>query len=238
MTTENTESTAQNTETAATSADENAGHQPTPKADMAAMLFGDDRATETNNEANGEEGKEDGAPSEDDPSKQTEKADDKGAKTEGAPEAYADFTMPEGVQLNEELAGELKTLAKELNLSQENAQRLADLGAKQAAKLAEQPAHILAEARAEWEKQTRNDKEFGGQALDANLATAKKALDAYGSPELKTLLRESALGNHPDVIRLFYRVGKAMSEDTMVRGQSGTQPKAKSRAEVLYGDNN
>ena len=97
---------------------------------------------------------------------------------------------------------------------------------------------MLQEARAEWEKQARNDKEFGGTALQQNLATAKKAFDAYGNPELKTLLNESALGNHPEVLRFFYRVGKAMSEDTPMRGAGNDKTKPKSAADVLYGDNN
>lgn len=233
MTTENLQE-AQNT--AASQNAESTQAEPTSKADMAAMLFGDDK-TGSENEASNTEGNE-GAPPEEDPSKKAEQTDDKEANAEGAPEAYADFAMPEGVEIQGEALEEFKTLAKELNLSQKDAQRLADLGAKQASRLAEQPSQILAEARVEWEKQARNDKEFGGQAVEANLATAKKALDAYGTPELKTLLRESALGNHPDVIRLFYRVGKAMSEDSMVRGGSGTQAKAMSAAERLYGDNN
>ena len=32
------------------------------------------------------------------------------------------------------------------------------------------------------------------------------------------MLNESGLGNHPEVIRLFYRTGKAMSEDSLIVG--------------------
>lgn len=249
MTTETADTGAQNTEALAATT-EDTGSEPTPRADMAEKLFGDnkDEGAAGDDEAKGDEGNEDGSTSDEDPSKQDEKPDDKESDSEdgdkkdeeskGAPEEYEDFAMPEGVEISEEAAGELKTLAKELNLSQKDAQRIADLGAKQAARLAEQPSKVLAEARTEWEKQSRTDKEFGGKNVDTNLGVAKKAMDAYGTPELKTLLRESALGNHPEVIRFMFRVGKAISEDTMVRGKGADTPKAKSHAEVLYGDNN
>lgn len=151
----------------------------------------------------------------------------------GAPAAYADFTMPDGVEMHGEVAEEFKAVAKELNLSQSQAQKLADLGVKQAQAGATRQAELLKQANAEWTAATQADKEFGGQNLSANLAVARKAMDQFGSPELKTLLNESGLGNHPEVIRLFYRTGKAISEDGFVGGRGTNKPK--SDTEVFYG---
>ena len=82
------------------------------------------------------------------------------------------------------------------------------------------------------------DKEFGGPALAENLSVAKKALDAFGTAELRTLLNESGLGNHPEIVRLFFRAGKAISEDRVVTGSTGQAkagPKSFSDlADVLY----
>jgi hypothetical protein len=75
-------------------------------------------------------------------------------------------------------------------------------------------------ARNNWSAESRADKEFGGKDLDANLGTAKRALDRFGSPDLKRFLDETGLGNHKDVIRFFWKVGKAISEDGFV-GDSG-----------------
>jgi len=52
--------------------------------------------------------------------------------------------------------------------------------------------------------------------LAESLGTAKKALDAFGTPELQTLLNESGLGNHPEIIRFMVRAGRAISQDTFV----------------------
>jgi hypothetical protein len=79
----------------------------------------------------------------------------------------------------------------------------------------------------EWETASKSDKEFGGDKFDANLAVAKKALDAFGTPELRALLgpydpknnpKGTGLGNHPEIIRAFLKAGKAISEDKFVSG--------------------
>lgn len=138
------------------------------------------------------------------------------AKPEGAPESYADFTLPEGVELESETLDGVKALAKELNLPQDKAQKVADLTA--AAWQRKQEA--FTKAKEQWANDTKADKEIGGQALGENLGVAKKALDAFGSDELKAVLNGSGLGNHPAVIKAFVKIGKAISEDKFVTGKA------------------
>lgn len=131
---------------------------------------------------------------------------------EAKPVEYT-FKLPEGVEFKGELFDELKTTAKELGLTQEQAQRVADLGAKQAQGFAAQLLEQQKTLTTEWANQTTTDKEIGGDKLPENLAVAKKALDTFGSPELKTLLNQSGLGNHPDIVRFMVKAGRAISED-------------------------
>lgn len=151
-----------------------------------------------------------------------------------APESYADFNVPENVAVDVELMGEFKSAAKDIGLSQEQAQHLASMGAKMAQKITEQAATAQAERTAAWEAETLADKEIGGAQLEANLATAKKALDAFGSPELNTLLAESGIGNHPAVIKAFVKAGKAMSEDTLMPSSARVPDAQTSIAQKLY----
>mgnify|MGYP000700477353 CR=1 FL=1 len=65
-------------------------------------------------------------------------------------------------------------------------------------------------------------------------AVAKKALDTFGTPEFRTLLNESGLGNHPEMIRMMFRAGKAISEDKFVPAGSGSPKGAKDAANALY----
>lgn len=157
--------------------------------------------------------------------------DDKG-KPEGAPEKY-EFQAGEGRQFDDEVIGAFSEVAKELNLSNSDAQKVLD---KVAPVLESRRVAHVAEARAQWVSDSKSDKEFGGDKLQENLAVAKKARDAFATPELVELLDKSGLGDHPEVIRFFVKAGKAISEDNFVGGgQGATQP---ATAQKLYSASN
>jgi len=149
------------------------------------------------------------------------------------PEKY-EFTAPDGTELDPEAIGEFEGLAKEFKLSQEEAQKVTDIGAKLAQKWEAKQADTIQKAAAEWAASATADKEYGGDMLTESLVTAKKALDAFGTPELRSLLNDSRLGNHPEVIRFMVRAGKAISEDRMVTGGAGPATGAQSTAKSLY----
>lgn len=149
----------------------------------------------------------------------------------GAPEQY-EFKAPEGEQFDAAVIEAYSEVAKELNMSNDDAQKLLD---KVAPVIQARQQEQIATVRKEWESQSTNDKEFGGVKLQENLGVAKKALDAFGTPELKALLTESGLGNHPELIRAFYRAGKAISEDKFVGGKPAA---AGTDAKSLYPNSN
>ncbi len=140
-------------------------------------------------------------------------------KPEGAPESY-EFKAPEGVQFDDTVIGAFSEVAKELNLPQDQAQKVLD---KMAPVIAARQLEQFQAARVAWGEAAKTDKEFGGEKLAENLGVAKKAMDTFATPELRALLDESGLGNHPEVIRMFYRTGKAISEDRFVGGKQGQQ---------------
>ena len=140
------------------------------------------------------------------------------AKPEGAPEKY-EFKAPEGKQLDAETVEAFSEVAKELNLTQDAAQKMLTamsdkLGARQAAQ--------VDAVRSQWAESSKSDKEFGGDKITENLSVAKKALDTFGTAELRSLLNDSGLGNHPEVIRFMFRAGKAISEDRYVGPSTGS----------------
>ena len=170
--------------------------------------------TDQENQAAGTENNQDtllgGAPQE------TENRPSENPPEGGVPEQY-EFKPPEGVEFDEATIGVYAEAAREAGLSQEAADIVLN---KIAPHLAQQQAARLAEARNDWAQQSRADAEFGGEKLDENLAVAKKAVEALASPELKTLLEQSGLGNHPEIIRLFYRAGRSLSQDAFVGGKA------------------
>jgi hypothetical protein len=158
------------------------------------------------------------------------KAAEEAAKAAGAPEKYEPFKAPEGAALDAEVITQFEQAARELNLPQDKAQQLID---KMAPVIAQQQIQQVEKFRTEWHAQSTADKEFGGDKLAENLGYANKALTAFASDDLKTFLKDSALGNHPEFVRFMVRAGKAMSEDKIVIGGATTAPRT--AAEVLYG---
>lgn len=213
---------------AATTTEGNASQDTTGATAQAAAAAADQvAATEVSNQqqaAAGQTPEAGTAPAKD------EQAQGDQAKPTGAPEKY-EFTLPEGIQLDSNGTAAYSEVAKELNLTQEAAQKVLD---KMGPVIAGRHAEVLNTAKAQWVEGAKGDKEFGGDKLTENLAVAQKALDTFGTPELRTLLNESGLGNHPEIIRAFFRAGKAISEDKFVPAGSGSPSGAKGLASALY----
>jgi len=215
-----TQNSANDASNQASDADGTAKADETPKADKAgAWLKDDDKSSEDDAKADDADG-DDAA--EDKDGEDSDKDDPDKDNEEGAPEEYADFDMPDGVQVTEEtkpILDEFKTFAKEeLNLSQEKAQKLVDFQTRVELARAEK---FQAEVDG-WKESAKNDKEFGGKAFNESVGMAGKAIDEFSSPEFRELLRTTQLGNHPEVIRTFVKIGKAMGEGKTVKGGVST----------------
>jgi hypothetical protein len=71
---------------------------------------------------------------------------------------------------------------------------------------------------AKWVTEMKSDKEIGGDNFTPSVKQAQNAINKFGTPELKTALDSYGMGNHPELVRVFARIGKAMAEDTHVSG--------------------
>lgn len=140
---------------------------------------------------------------------------------DAAPEKY-EFKAPDGVDLDDSVVTAFSDVAKELKLSQDAAQQLVDKLAPVLAQSTTAKAEAwfadVGGAPATWAGQARADKEFGGEKFDSNLSVARKAM-TLATPEMRALLDKTRIGDHPEMVRWMYRVGKALSEDTFVGGQ-------------------
>lgn len=145
-----------------------------------------------------------------------------------APEKY-DFASAEG-KVQPAVLAKFEGVARELGLSQEAAVKLIDTVAPemQAAVKAHQDATV-----SKWATDAKADKEFGGDKLNENMAIAKKALEAFGSPELTKFLDTTGLGNHPELIRAFFRAGQKISSGSFVPS-GGAPAGAKDPSKALY----
>lgn len=179
----------------------------------------------------------------------TETGEVANAEEQGATEGEeAAPTTPEAyeLQFSDGFVGDPATLEaatpvlKELGLNNEQAQQLVPLLEQHTTRVLEAAQQAQAELinaeRANWLTTAKGDAEIGGDNWDNTIITAAKALDGLGftkGSDFRKFLDESGLGNHPEMIRAFARVGAKISEDSeFPRG--GASAPAKSREELLY----
>ncbi|MEQ0253369.1 peptidase [Klebsiella sp. CN_Kp116] len=196
-----------------------AGDPSTPASDSAQQEG--EKPADEGAEQNDKADKQDGE-------KQEEKDEQ---KPEGAPEKY-EFQAGEGVELDAEALKDFEPVARELNLTNDQAQKLVDAYPKILAGVQQRQTEAWQAQTEQWAADVKADKEVGGDKLTANLSAAQRALDQFGTPELREYLDGTGLGNHPELVKAFIKVGKAMSEDGVITGKESGQ---RSAAEVLYG---
>jgi hypothetical protein len=152
---------------------------------------------------------------------------DEGKEEEGVPDEYT-FEAPEGVEVSEEALAQFADTAKELKLSQAQYQSLIEYDMQRQADAAKAMSDQYNNRVAEWAEEAKADKIIGGESLDENLGLAKRAIETFGDSDLAQIMAAPSaenpdglgLGNHPAMIRLFYRVGQSISESTLVTGDS------------------
>ena len=147
---------------------------------------------------------------------------------------YSDLSVGEGYELDTEVFDQFKGVLSEIGAPKEVAQKFLDLQSALEAKREEAYQAALVKQSQDWEAAVKADKELGGANFEKTQALGVKAIEAYGTPELKQLLNDSGLGNHPELVKFCHRVGQKLTEDAMVL--PGTQEGAtKGLAERLWG---
>ena len=169
------------------------------------------------------------------------KGEDKPATPAGAPEKYEAFKAPEGYELNEKAVGEFSTLAKELNLSQEGAQRLVDMYVAQQKANAEEPFAAYDKMRDDWRSEIINDRALGNGKDNLNDATraaigrVKDALPQSERVAFEEAMNLTGAGDNPAFIRAMVAWSRALTEGGSVTGSPpAAKPAKPSAAQAIY----
>jgi hypothetical protein len=166
--------------------------------------------------------------------------DKEDVKVEGAPQDYEDFTLPENMEVNQTVLDEFKAMAKEVNLPQDKAQKFVEVGAKLVQEAVENfslAQYTEYQKKVEsWHSQVVNDGELGGteEKQKEVLSHARNVVSLLGGENLMAALDETGAGNHPEIIRAFYRLRDVVGEDgKLIQGNlGGSEPKT--IAKTLY----
>ena len=156
----------------------------------------------------------------------------------GPPEAYADFTLPDGFTLDGDRKDATLALFRELGLSQERGQKAIDhfiktVGEDETVRNAAAEAAV-AQQREDWAKQAKT--ELGDQ-YDKEISMARTAVQAMQNPKLVQAFDEQGWGNHPELIKAFAFFGRMMRDSGSDGiGSPGAADAPKKPWETLYGE--
>lgn len=133
-------------------------------------------------------------------------------------------------------ANDFQEIFKKAGLTKRQAQAMYDAYNMKGNDIAEQFKQAIAQKVESDMKAVQQDQELGGANFKNTRMYIGKAMDKFGSPELRAKLQQAGFGNDPDFVRFVARVGKAFSNDEFIGGH-GTNGKAEdsiSRAKRMY----
>lgn len=147
---------------------------------------------------------------------------------EGAPESYDTFNFPEGVGAEEgPVLDAFKGVAKELNLSQAQAQAFID---KMAPIMRDKAIDNIRQVSAQWAERSKADAEIGGERMPTTMASINRVLQRFGrgpdgqmDPDIEEFTR-LPIGNHPGALKLLARAGSAIGEAKFPTGGVSETP--------------
>ena len=169
-----------------------------------------------------------------------------------------DLEVPEGFSMDDSATKEFAAFAQELGVDQEKAQKMLNRHVESLNDTLGTSDKARKEVHESWASESMNDKEFGGTNLAENIVGARKVMNSFSSPatdgdgkpvlhpegvmkgqqmtKVEVLLNQTGMGNHPEMIRIFHRISKAISEDTFVQGDMKPTENKKTHADIMYGE--
>lgn len=153
------------------------------------------------------------------------KKDEESAEGESEDAEYSLDWKEDGL-LGETWAKDTESWAKENKLSKDLAQSLLD-------KQEEAVSHYIDKEAEKWNKQLDDwrdevvaDSHMGGDYLKETSENAKRVVERFGDEGVIEILRETGYGDNPHIVRFLSKIGKAMSDDSLVLdGKSETNNK-------------
>ena len=131
----------------------------------------------------------------------------------GAPEAY-DFkaSIPEGVEMDEQITKEFSDLSRSMNLTNEQANQMAAYGIKYAQQVADAVRGQYNEQVTKWGEAAKAEM---GANFNAVMSKAGAGIEAVEKvvPGIRQALNETGAGNRIEVIRAFEMLGGLVQAD-------------------------
>lgn len=148
--------------------------------------------------------------------------------------AAIELKLPEGFDADKAALEGFKATASELGLDTAKAQKLFDQYVAIEKARGEAAEKAFAEQDAKWAAAVQADPDIGGEKLKTTVTEVRAALNWLG-PGVGQLIKAAGLGNNPDVVKAFVKLGRGLADDS-IKGTStpgAGQPPKKSDAEIF-----
>jgi hypothetical protein len=153
---------------------------------------------------------------------EAKKAADEAAKGI-VPEKYAEFKVPEGMELDKEMMNEATPLFKEIGLTQEKAQKIADLyGTKIVPMMMKRWQDAMETQKADWHAETIANKEIKLDAEGKNLDAIRVINSLFPQDKADALRADFVklgMDQHPGLNLLLAKMAVHLKEDTIELGK-------------------
>lgn len=208
--------------------------EPKVEQTMADKMYGKDAAKE--NQAK-EPAKEPAKAEE----QKTEPAKTEPVKAETKPaektaEIKYELKLPKDSLLDAAEVEKEASFAKEKNLSPDVAQAVLERKAQAVKAYKEaQEANLKRISSEVWPEQLRSHPDFGGEKFNETVELARRAFHSFASKEHIAEMDRTGLGNHPDHIMAWARVGRMIGDGKILAGGRPAGQGPKTIAQRIYG---
>ena len=148
-------------------------------------------------------------------------------------DSYATVTLSENSLISADTLAAFKQTAAQVQLPAESLQKWISYEENRLQMLAQEAEKKQREKIENWAHQTQEA--FGSQWQE-EVSKAVRAADAFGGTQLRQLLEETGLGNHPVIVRTFHAVARQICED-ITPGGAPSATTDKTFTQALYGKN-
>jgi len=140
------------------------------------------------------------------------------------PENY-EIKLEEGMEIDQALLEAFTPVFKELGMTNESVQKLAETFAPWVQKRDEDARQLVVKEYKDMVEGWKNEtiKQLGADN-QKQLAIAAKARDKFATKEFIEMVNETGVGNHPEMVKFLIRIGKTISEDSFKDGTPSQKP--------------
>lgn len=138
-------------------------------------------------------------------------------------------TPNEGLEIDQPTAEAFAAIAKEVGLDQKG---FATVFNKLMPYLNQRQEEHLSEVKREFIAQAKADPDMGGskEKWDQSLGLARKAFKRFTDAPTREILHACGLDCHPGVLKMFWNIQRAISDDVVVSGQPAASAADRSKA--------